>query len=147
MKLVDANVLLYAVNERSSHHRTARAWLDNALGGGDTIGFAWTVLLAFIRIATHPAIFARPLEPAAAIGIVRDWLQQPAASIVEPTARHADVLGGLLVQAGTAGNLVADAHLAALAVEHDATVVSYDVDFTRFSGVRWYMPAPAGKLR
>lgn len=138
--LVDANVLLYAVNVASTNHRPARSWLDDALGGTETVGFAWTALLAFIRISTHPAIFPRPLAPATAMRTVQEWLRQPTASVVEPTARHADILGGLLSAVGTAGSLVSDAHLAALAIEHDAEIVSYDTDFARFPGLRWSRP-------
>lgn len=141
MRLVDANVLIYAVNESSVHHEASRAWLDEAVGGREPIGFAWTVLLAFLRLATHPSVFARPLTPGEATDVVRAWLAQPAAVIVEPTQRHADVLAGLLVEAGTAGNLVNDAHLAAFAIEHAATITTFDADFGRFPGVRWARPA------
>jgi toxin-antitoxin system PIN domain toxin len=140
VRLVDANVLIYAVNAASAHHEPSRAWLDEAVGGREPVGFAWTVLLAFLRLSTHPSVFARPLTPDEATGIVRAWLAQPAAVIVEPTARHADVLAGLLAEAGTAGNLVNDAHLAALAIEHAATVTTFDADFGRFPGVRWERP-------
>lgn len=140
MHLVDANVLLYAVNTASPQHRRARAWLDAALSGSGTVGFAWTVVLAFIRSATHPAVFPRPLSPEEALATVRAWVGEPPALVVEPTARHLDVLGGLLAESGTASNLVSDAHLAALAVEHNATLVSFDADFGRFRGVRWQQP-------
>ncbi|PXY28099.1 type II toxin-antitoxin system VapC family toxin [Prauserella muralis] len=135
MKLVDANVLLYAVNSDAPQHEVARDWLDGALSGDDTVGFSWTVLLAFVRLATHPSIFARPLPPGTAFDIVDAWLGQPSAVVVEPTRRHAPLLRGLL-GAGTAGNLVNDAHLAALAIEHRAEVVSFDADFTRFADIR-----------
>lgn len=140
MRLIDANVLLHAVNPATAHHGRARDWLDDALEGPETMGFAWTVVLAFIRIATSPAIFERPLEPSQACDVVRGWLARPSAIVVEPTPRHVDVLAGLLVEAGTAGNLVADAHLAALGVEHDAAIISFDTDFARFAGVRWARP-------
>jgi toxin-antitoxin system PIN domain toxin len=140
MRLVDANVLLYAVNEASAHHAKARSWLDAALDGRESVGFAWTVVLAFLRLATHPAVFPRPLAADEATAIVRSWLAQPAAVLLDPTARHVDVLAGLLAEAGTAANLVNDAHLAALAIEHDAVVVSFDADFGRFRGVRRELP-------
>ena len=136
MQLVDANVLLYAVNRASEQHEPARDWLERALGGSETVGFAWTVVLAFLRLATHPAVFARPLDSGAAIALVHRWLDAPAAAIVEPTPRHLAILGDLLAGTGSAGNLVPDAHLAALAIEHDAAIVSFDTDFHRFRGLK-----------
>jgi hypothetical protein len=140
VRIVDANVLLYAVNEASVHHQAARPWLDRALGEREPVGFAWPAVLAFMRLATHPAVFPRPLTPDQAAATVRSWLAQPAAMVVEPTSRHLDLLAGLLAEAGTAANLVNDAHLAALAVEHDAVLVSFDADFGRFRGVRREAP-------
>ena len=140
MLIVDANVLLHAVNRDSPEHPHARAWLDAALAGPETVGFAWTVLLAFLRVSTHPAVFGQPLAPDDALAVVRSWLEQSTAAVVEPTSRHLAVLGGLLTEAGTAGNLVNDAHLAALAVEHAASLVSFDADFARFKGLDWINP-------
>ncbi|MFH0751690.1 MAG: type II toxin-antitoxin system VapC family toxin [Chloroflexota bacterium] len=140
MRIVDANVLLYAVNVAAPRHAQARSWLDGALAGREPIGFAWTVLLAFLRLATHPAVFPRPLTASEATDVVRAWLAQPPATVVEPTPRHADLLAGLLAEAGTAANLVGDAHLAALAIEHGAVLVSYDADFGRFAGLRREVP-------
>lgn len=139
--LVDANVLLCAVNERAAHHERSRAWLRGALDGEEAVGFAWLVLVAFLRLATAPVVFPRPLATADAVATLEVWLAQPVAVRLEPTARHLAVLGGLLAEAGSGGNLVNDAHLAALAVEHDAAVVSFDSDFARFPGVRWRQPA------
>jgi toxin-antitoxin system PIN domain toxin len=104
------------------------------------VGFAWTVCLAFLRLTTHPAVFDRPLDPSQAIDVVRGWLSRPAAQVVEPTSRHLDVLGSLLAEAGTAANLVSHAHLAAIAIEHDATLASFDADFHRFRGLRVERP-------
>jgi uncharacterized protein len=140
MKIVDANVLLYAVNEDSEHHVTAREWLDSALVQAETIGFTWSAVLAFLRVSTHPAVFARPLTTEESVATIRTWLAQPSATIVEPTPRHLSVLGGLLVEAGTAGNLVNDAHLAAVAIENAAELISYDSDFGRFEGLIWGRP-------
>jgi toxin-antitoxin system PIN domain toxin len=141
--LVDANVLLYAVNESDPRHEEARAWLDGALCGREAVGLAWPVVLAFLRLSTKAGLFPRPLPVAGALARVRSWTGQPPCVLVEPTARHLHVLAGLLATTGPGGNLVSDAHLAALALEHDATVVTYDGDFGRFAGVRWRPPGPA----
>ncbi|MGH3431753.1 MAG: type II toxin-antitoxin system VapC family toxin [Thermocrispum sp.] len=136
MKVVDANVLLYAVNSDTPHHRTARDWLDHALNGEQTVGFTWLALLAFTRISTHPGIFARPLTVTEAFDVTEGWLERPGAVIVDPTHRHPAILRGIIEPLGTAGNLLNDAHLAAVAVEHGAEVVTFDADFTRFAGVK-----------
>ena len=140
MKIVDANVLLYAVNSASDRHKASLRWLDGALSGSDTVGLAWVPLLAFVRLTTKEGLFPSPLHPSEAIGQVADWLNAPGAVLLSPTPRHIDVLGGLLDRIGAGGNLVNDGHLAALAIEHRATVVSYDSDFGRFDGVTWQTP-------
>lgn len=136
MWLVDANVLIYSANEDAPQHRQCRGWIDTALQNPEPVGFAWIALLAFLRIVTNPSTLPNPLTVAEATAQVKAWLTAPSALIVEPTSRHADVLAGLLGESGTAGNLVSDAHLAALAVEHSATIVTFDRDFGRFAGVR-----------
>ncbi len=140
MKLVDANVLLYAVNVDTPHHERSRRWLDEALSGADTVAFAWVALLAFVRLATKVALFPRPLTVGEAMDRVDAWIAAAPAVVVEPTVRHASVVRDLLAPLGAGGNLVNDAHLAALAVEHQCTVVSYDNDFSRFAGVSWRPP-------
>lgn len=140
MNLVDANVLLYAVNEADPKHEASRAWLDAALSSQEPVGFAWTVMLAFVRLSTKVGLFPRPLSAADAVAVVRAWIDQPPSVIVEPTGRHLDVVAGLLGEVGTGANLVTDAHLAALSLEHDGRVISYDNDFGRFRGVRWAQP-------
>lgn len=140
MRVVDANVLLYAVDADSEHHESARTWLDDSLGGADSIGMSWIALLAFVRIATKIDIFPNPLPVSEALVQVDDWITAPGAQLVHPTSGHHRVLGALLEQVGSGGNLVNDAHLAAIAIEHRATVVSYDADFGRFAGVRWERP-------
>ncbi|MDN5789355.1 MAG: PIN domain-containing protein [Micrococcales bacterium] len=142
MKLVDANVLLYATNRQARPHDAAHAWLTNALAGGEAVPLPWVGLLAFIRVSTSPRILAAPLTAADAMTIMSAWLAAPSAVTVHPTARHAGLLAGLLEQAGTAGNLTTDAHLAALALEHGAQVVTFDRDFARF-GVGVFVPPPA----
>lgn len=144
MLLVDANVLLHAVNEDAREHETARRWLEESLGGREALAFSWVVLLAFLRIATHPSAFARPLAAGAAGDVADAWLGHRAAIVVEPTRRHLPLLKGLLGRTGTAGNLVSDAHLAALSLEHGATIVSFDRDFGRFEGISWSPPAGRG---
>lgn len=140
MVIVDANVLLYAVDLASAHHERARSWLDDSLAGSEAVGLAWIALLAFIRIGTNPSILPTPMTADEATGQAETWLAAPAAVVAQPTARHASVLRGLLRDTGTAGNLTTDAHLAALALEHGADVVSYDRDFARFPGVRHRLP-------
>jgi toxin-antitoxin system PIN domain toxin len=140
VQLVDANVLLYAVNRDAPHHAAARGWLDDALAGVRTVGFPWVALLAFLRLSTRSGLFPKPLGVDDAVGVVEAWLSRPAAVVVHPTARHLSVLHGLIQPIGAAGNLVTDAHLAALAVEHGAELVSYDTDFNRFPGLRWRRP-------
>jgi toxin-antitoxin system PIN domain toxin len=140
MQLVDANVLLYAINEGARNHDRARGWLDESFAGRHTIGFAWIVLLAFLRLSTHRAVFPRPLSPEAACEVAERWLSQPGAVLVHPGERHLGLLAGLIGQLGAAGNLVNDAHLAALALEHGAQIVSFDADYARFEGVRWETP-------
>ncbi len=140
MRVVDANVLLYAVNSASEHHVASRRWLDGALSGADTVGLAWVPLLAFVRLTTKVGLFPSPLHADDALRQVSDWCSAPAAVMIGPTPRHADILSGLLARVGTGGNLVNDAHLAALAIEHRAGIVSYDSDFGRFDGLRWDTP-------
>lgn len=140
MTVVDANVLLYAVNRAARHHHDSRAWLEGRFNDGQPVGLTWIVLLAFLRLATKPGLFPNPLPVADATRRVQRWLAHPAAVQLQPTSRHASVLSGLVNQAGTGGNLVSDAHLAALAIEHGAAVVSYDPDFQRFEGLEWHQP-------
>lgn len=140
MTLVDANVLLNAINRSAPDHEAAKRWLDAALSGGAPVGLAWVVLLAVLRLATRPGLFQRPLTTDEATALLAGWLTAPAATVLHPGAGHLVVLARLLGSVGTAGNLTTDAHLAALAVEHHATVVTFDADFARFPGVRWSRP-------
>ena len=140
MKLVDANVLLYAVNVDADRHEAPRRWLDTALSGGDTVGFAWVTLLAFLRIVTERGLFLSPLTTDAAVEIVEAWLAAAPAVVLEPGRRHPQLLRTLLDDTGGGGNLVSDAHLAALAIEHRCTIVSFDQDFDRFPGVERIAP-------
>lgn len=141
MILVDANVLLYAVNEDDERHDLAREWLDAALSGAARVGFAWVVLLAFVRLATRRQIFPSPLTVGTALDRVDDWLAQPSAVVVEPGPGHARTLRRVLEESGATGNLTTDAYLAALALQHRAAVVTFDTDFARFDGLRWFSPS------
>jgi toxin-antitoxin system PIN domain toxin len=140
VKLVDANVLLYAVNSSALHHERSRRWLDGALSGDDTVAFAWVALLAFVRLSTKPTLFPAPLTIDQAMDRVDAWLGSGPAVVVEPTAIHASVVRNLLAPVGSGGNLVNDVHLAALALEHRCAIVSFDNDFGRFADVQWEPP-------
>ncbi|HYC80358.1 MAG TPA: type II toxin-antitoxin system VapC family toxin [Solirubrobacterales bacterium] len=140
MKLVDLNLLIYAIDEESPAHAAARGWLEEVLSGTEEVGFAWAVLLGFVRLTTNPAVFDAPLDADEALDVVEGWLAQPVATVVEPSERHTQNLRELLTVTGTAGNLTTDAHLAALAIEHGAELCSRDSDFSRFPGLRWRDP-------
>lgn len=146
MKLVDANVLLYAVDEGSPHHSVAKPWLEEQLSGSETLALAWAVLLAFVRLGTNPRVFAAPLTLDEALDLIDSWLERPNATVVHPTDRHSALLRELLTPLGTAANLTSDAHLAALALEHGAELCSGDADFARLPAVQWVNPL-AGKAR
>lgn len=139
MTLIDANVLLYAVDSSARHHANAKSWLDAALSGVETVAIPWICLLAFLRISTHTSIYASPLTLSQAGDVVRAWLARPCVVVPDPTPRHAEVLLALLEATGHGGNLVNDAHLASLALEHGATVVTFDHDFLRFAGVECHV--------
>ena len=101
------------------------------------------MLLSFVRLSTRRVPMAEPLDVEHATGFVEEWLAQPCTTVVAPTHRHTAVLRDLLAPLGSGGNLVSDAHLAALAIEHGATVCSSDNDFSRFAGLRWLDPLRA----
>lgn len=140
MHLVDANVLLYAVNADAAHHDRSRRWLDGALSGADTVAFAWIALLAFVRLSTKVGLFPAPLSVEAAMDRVDAWIGAAPAVLLEPAPDHAQVVRRLLLDVSAGGNLVNDAHLAALAIEHRCDIVSFDNDFSRFPGVTWSLP-------
>jgi toxin-antitoxin system PIN domain toxin len=135
LRVPDANVLLYAGDSSSRHHASARAWVEQALSGTETIGFAMVVLLAFVRISTSPRVMARPLPPRAAFDQVEEWLTQTPAVVLHPGRRHIALWREFAETSGTAGNLTTDAHLAALAIEHGASLASFDGDLHRFPGL------------
>ncbi len=151
MYLVDANILVYSADEGSEHHAAARDWLDERTAGAPrSVGLPWPSLLAFSRLVTNPRVYSPPAMAADAWQRIEDWLSRPAAWIPVPGSRHQQALGGIIRECRPAGNLVPDAHLAALAVEHGLTVVSTDTDFARFPSVAWLNPVSAtalGRLR
>jgi uncharacterized protein len=140
MILPDVNTLLYAVNSSSDQHVAALRALRRGFDDPRGVAFAWTALLAFLRLSTRRGVFPRPLSVEDALRVIEHWLEHRQAQVVHPGERHAQILGRLLKSAGTAGDLTTDAHLAALAIEHGATVLSFDRDFARFEGVQWTLP-------
>jgi uncharacterized protein len=144
VKLLDLNLLLYAVNRDSAHHRQARQWLERTLNGTEPVALPWVVILGFLRVATGRAAFARPLTADQALAVVDGWLGQPMVGVLHPGPEHWRHLRELLSHAGTAGNLTTDAHLAALALENGCELCSTDTDFARFVRLKWSNPL-AGK--
>jgi toxin-antitoxin system PIN domain toxin len=138
--LPDVNLLLHAYNRDSPVHAAARAWWEHLLNATSPVGLSWVAMLGFIRIATHPQVLAHPMPVATACRHVRSWLQQPYVTVLDPGTRHAEILFALLESLGSAGNLTTDAHLAALAIEHQAELHTTDADFARFPGLRWRNP-------
>ena len=141
MRLVDLNVLLYVVNEDAQQHEVALEWWNSALRSDQPIGLAWIVLLGFLRLSTNPAVFPSPLSAETAIDKVDSWLGLEQTCLVQETRDHWHILRDLLTDTGTAGNLTTDSQLAALAISHGATLVSFDHDFFRFLRLRWENPA------
>jgi toxin-antitoxin system PIN domain toxin len=138
--LVDANLLLYAVHQRAVQHEVASAWLTEQLNGSRRVGLPWQSLAGFLRIATHPRAFEHPLDAATAWQQVVEWISAPAAWLPEAGRGYATLLGELMTRYEVRGNLVPDAQLAALALEHGLTVCSADTDFARFTEVPWVNP-------
>ncbi len=138
--LVDANILVFAVNTAAPEHERAAAWLEARLNGDRRVGLPWESLTAFVRLVTNPRAFPRPLAADDAWNTVEAWLAAPVAWVPTATDRHAQVLGDLVRRYRLTGNLVPDAHLAAIALEHGAEVVSADTDFARFTELRWSNP-------
>jgi toxin-antitoxin system PIN domain toxin len=136
LKTPDVNLLLYAVNADSPQQPVAASWLEQAFDEPAGIGFSWVALLGFLRLTTKPGIFAHPLALEDALGLVDEWLNHPNARVLNPGERHASLLARLLIGAGSGGNLTTDAHLAAIAIEHGATLGTWDRDFMRFPGLR-----------
>ena len=131
---------MYASNENADQHKKARTWLSAQLGGRTKVGLPWPSLLACLRITTNPRIFTRPAPVDRVWMQIFEWISAPAAWVPTPTDRHASILGGLLLATGRGGDLVPDAHLAALAIAHGLVLCSTDSDFARFPDLRWENP-------
>ena len=138
--ILDANLLLYACNTSDPRQERAAEVLEAALNGPQRAGLPWQTLTAFLRIATHPRVFPQPLSATAAAEQVEEWLAAPSAWVPQPSARHGEVLLGLVRGQRLTGALVSDAHLAALALEHGVALWSTDADFARFDGLVWHDP-------
>lgn len=140
MILLDANLLIYAYDELSPFYKPARAWLERAFSGADQVGLPWVVLLAFLRITTHAKLTTNPLEPEEALEVMRQWLSLADVKLLHPGPLHLSILDRLVSESGARGPRVMDAHLAALAIEHRATLCTTDGDFKRFPGLRLHFP-------
>lgn len=146
MILADLSLIIAAVNSRAPKHRAARAWWEETLNGTDTIGLSWLVILGFIRLSTHPKIFPNPMLLADAIALVDGWIARPNVQIVAVTPQHWNILQNMLHAVGHGSALTMDAHLACLAIEHDAEIATADEDFSHFPGLKWHNPlVPGGK--
>lgn len=140
MILPDANLLIYVHDAQSQSHHAAVSWFRKALAGPEPVAFAWITLLAFMRITTRPRALSHPLQMSEVIAVIDDLCQRPLIRFLHPGERHWTILRGILVEGQASGNLVMDAHLAALAIEHGALLCSTDRDFSRFPGLRWENP-------
>ena len=140
MILIDANLLLYAYDASSPRHTASKRWFETVLSGTLPVILPWQVLLAFLRIATNARAMESPLSRKEAIGIVEEWLGRPQVVILGEGERHWEILRTLIDKSQATGPLMMDAHLAALAIEHGATLYSVDQDFSRFSELDWQDP-------
>ena len=140
MIVPDTNILIYAHNDRAEQHEAAQRWWRDCLLGDDFIGLSWVVTTGFVRVTTHPRILDEPLTLEQALGFVDDWFEYPHVITIDPGPSHLAHFRSNLIAAGIGGNLVMDAHIAALAMEQDAEVHSHDSDFGRFPDVRWHDP-------
>ncbi len=140
MKIIDLNILIYGVNESSFYHTRAKEWLEGQLHGTESLGIPWIVTLGFLRIMTNGKIFPEPLGETQAIDLVDRWLTHPLVHIPAPKPDHWNLVRDLITEAGTAGNLTSDIHLAAITIQHGASLATLDDDFGRFRGLRWEKP-------
>ena len=143
MVLVDVNLLVYSVHLDDPAHQEAAAWLDGLLHQPEPVALPWQVLIGFVRVVTNPRVSRHPLSANRALEIVQDWLALPNVVALRPTQAHFRHFAACCQAANATGNLVTDAHLAALAIEHGAELASNDTDFARFPGLRWFNPLAA----
>lgn len=140
MIVPDINLLVYAYNSSAPEHPAARRWWEGLLSGTTAIGLPWVVALGYVRIMTHRRVVQDPLEPREAIAHLRSWLERPQVAPLHPGPRHVNLLDDLMTASASSGAMTTDAHLAALAIEHQAELHSNDTDFSRFAGLRWVNP-------
>lgn len=140
MKITDANLLLYAYNESAAPHTKAKKWLEETLSSPEIFGLSWQAITAFLRLSTSAKAFPLPFAVTEAVEIVEDWLEQPQVKILTPTEKHWKIFSDLITEGQTGGAIMADAHLAALAIEHGAVLATTDKDFTRFSKLKTINP-------
>jgi len=136
----DVNLLVYAYNSDAPFHDASKAWLERCLSGRKAVGFPWVVMLGFVRIMSSNAVLTDPMEPLDAVEHVRSWLDRPQTQIVVPGPRHLSILAEIMHESRASGRLTTDAHLAAIAIETQSELHSNDLDFARFSGLRWRNP-------
>jgi hypothetical protein len=140
VNLIDANLLLYAYNSSSEHHRAARLWIERVFSSAEPVGLAWVAILAFLRIVTNPRALPKPLSERDAVAVVDQWLRVPAVRVFDPGPRHWTILSGLIRNGQVRGPLMIDACLAAIAIEHGLVLCTNDRDFSRFDGLRVFNP-------
>ena len=144
MIVPDINLLVYAYDRESPSHAKASRWWDDLLYGNETVGMPWAVTAGFIRIITNPRILASPLPPLEAVEHVEDWLSRPHIMPIDPGPAHLRYFRQNIEAAGVGGDTVPDAHLAAMAMEHNAELHTYDRGFARFTGLKWRNPLVNG---
>jgi hypothetical protein len=140
MIAIDANLLLYASDTSSAHHQASRRWVENTLSSEETVGVAWAVVLAFLRVGTNPRIRRNAFSLQEAVALVAGWLERPNVTLLNPGERHWEILREMMTRGQARGPLVTDAHLAALAIEHGAALATTDRDFARFPGLKFFNP-------
>lgn len=147
MIIPDINLLVYTYNSDAPDHAHARTWWEGLLNSRYPVGIPWAVSLGFVRLMTHPAVLLTPATPQEAVDWVRTWFDRPHVEVLDPGPRHLEILDRLLRVLGVAANLTTDAHLAAIAIEHQGELHSNDTDFSRFPGLRWHNPLPPTTVR